>query len=579
MANNVFEQTVDREIYISSNQIACTIIEHLLPYTNAQNLERFQNAFAENFRPICSDKFASHILEKLVEISFLRAVSSIQIQNDTADTVKMAKKRKTTNDIAPNEKQYNLSETFDTNHIKKCSEFVVKISKFLLNNLEDFVWDQYGCHIIRTCILSLCGIFVFKRNDYISTADKQDINKIILPADKEIPLTIPDEWIDIIREYASRLQQWPHFAEFPYDELSSGLLQCLCIALRTVDKNALKHFGKKILNAAFIDPVEIEKDADDDDDKDKKTNENEVVIKLPKVFTSGCALRLLETMLCTAGQKLFTQLYAMLFVGRTAILSTDKSANFAIQKLLDNVKEKDDFESIFDELSSNVEELLRIGYTGVVNALCQACLRLCTKQGAFIQSLQSALHCAAPPERISKFTALTIQLKPYEIVMNNEKSASVFVHLHGSLILQAMLSFNKPIRLVQCLMETNANELCEIFSSPKGSHIVDAFLQSKTIGEKSREKFIKHLNGCYLEMAMSRHGSRAVEKLFDAGNDGQKIRIVKELAEKLNQLNSSPTGRLLNYKFRVDTYKLSPAQWKAAFNKENKAEKLFKDLI
>lgn len=570
MANNVFEQTVDREIYISSNQIACTIIEHLLPYTNSQNLERFQNAFAANLRPICSDKFASHILEKVVEISFLRAVSSIQKENDREKITKIGKKRKMTTDIV-NEKQYNLTEKFDVGHIEKCSEFVIKISKYLLNNLEDFVWDQYACHIIRTCILSLSGLFVFKRNNYISTAGNQDINKIILPAEKEIPLIIPDEWIDIIREYASRLQKWPHFPEFPYDELSSGLLQSLCIALRTVDKSAFKHFGKKILKLCFLDS-DVSKD-----DKDEKSDKNDELIKLPKVFTSNCALRLLEIILCTAEQKLFTKLYSTLFVGRISILSVDKSANYAVQKLLDNVKEKNDFESMFDELSSNVEELLRVGHTGVVSALCQTCLRVCTKQGAFIQSLQSALHCAKSPEKVSKFTKLTIQLKPYEIVMNNEKTN--FVHLHGSIMLQTMLHFNKPIRLVQCLMETNSNELAEIFCSQKGSHIVDAFLSSKTIGEKSREKFINHLNGSYLEMAMSKHGSRAVEKLFDASTDSQKIRIVKELAEKLNQLNSTPTGRLINYKFRVETYKLSPAQWKAAFNKENKAVKLFKDIM
>lgn len=69
MADNVLEQTVDKEIHTSSNQIACTIIEALLPFSNAENFERFQTTFAANFRPICSDKFSSHILEKLVAIS------------------------------------------------------------------------------------------------------------------------------------------------------------------------------------------------------------------------------------------------------------------------------------------------------------------------------------------------------------------------------------------------------------------------------------------------------------------------------------------------------------------------------
>lgn len=570
MANNVFEQTVDREIFISSNQIACTIIEHLLPYANAENLERFQNAFAASFRPICSDKFASHILEKMVEVSFLRAVASIQPQCDAKQTSPTAnKKRKLPTEI-PNEKQYNLTSTeFDADHQQKCTDFVEKISKFLLNNLEDFVFDAYGCHVMRTCILSLSGLFVFKRNDYVMTSEQRDVRNL-LPADKEIPLRVHDNWIEIIREYADRLQQWPHFDAFPYDELSSGLLQNLCLALRHLGRTDLKHFGKRILTSGFLAPIQPDDKKDDDHDMtiDK--------LQLPKVFTSACAIRLLETMLCAGGRKLFTQLYAMLFVGRLAVLSESRTANFAVQKLLDNVKEKADFEAMFDELSPHIEALLRIGYTGVVNALCQTCLRLCSKQGAFIQGLQSALHCASPPDRMSQFAMLTIRLKPYEVATAEK---SIFVHLHGSLILQAMLQFNKPIRLVQCLMEMQPSELAEIFNSPKGSHVADAFLQSKTIGEKSREKFIRHLDGYYLEMAMAKHGSRAVEQLFAAAADNQKVRIVKELAEKMNQLNCTPTGRLLNYKFRVDTYRLSPAQWKAAFGKEVKAEKLFKDIL
>lgn len=566
MANNVFEQTVDREIFISSNQIACTIIEHLLPYTSAENLERFQNAFAASFRPICSDKFASHILEKMVEISFLRAVASIQPQSDVEPTTPLNKKRKVSTEI-PNEKQYNLTvSAFDGGHRQKCTDFVEKTSKFLLNNLEDFVFDPYGCHVMRTCILSLSGLFVFKRNDYVMTSDQRDTRNI-LPADKEIPLSVHDIWIEIIREYVERLQRWPHFDEFPYAELSSGLLQNLCLALRHNGKSDLKHFGKRILTGGFLAVIQL--------DNDKKSDDNDNV-KLPKVFTSACAIRLLETMLCVGGRKLFTQLYAMLFVGRLAELGASKAANFSVQKLLDNVREKEDFEAMFDELSPQIEGLLRIGYTGVVNALCQACLRLCSKQGAFIQGMQLALHCASPPERVSKFAMLTVRLKPFEIATEEK---STFVHLHGSLILQAMLQFNKPIRLVQCLMEMQPNELAEIFGSPKGSHVADAFLQSKTIGEKSREKFIRHLDGYYVEMAMSRHGSRAVEQFFAAAADNQKVRIVKELAEKVNQLNSTPTGRLLNYKFRVDTYRLSPAQWKATFSKEGKAEKLFKDIL
>lgn len=571
-----------------------------MPYVDAETLERYHKTFSDNFRPICSDKFSSHILEKLIEVSFLRSVAGIQNSEDADNQNKSKKQRMAT---VPNEKEFNLSEPFSDIHRQNCTNFVIKSSKFLLNNLEDFVWDPYACHVIRTSLLSLAGIFVFKIKDFVASNQQRHT---ATTADKEKPLNVPNDWSEIIKEYAERLQAWPQFVDFPYDELSSGLLQSLCVALQHSDKSTLKHLGKKILNDSFIVDVEnVQTDVKDDKDdiKDDITagvrEDDRVVTSLPKVFTTEPSIRLLETLLMSAGPKLLTQIYVKLFSSRLIELSDMRSANFAVQKLLENIKVKEDFETIFDELAPNIENLLRT-HTGVVHALCQACLRLCAKQGPFVQSLQSALHCTMPKEKSDRFAVLTMKLKPYEVEVNDKSN---FVHLHGSLILQAMLHFNKPIKLVQSLLDTPSIELAELFCSPRGSHVVDAFLQSKFVGEKSREKFLKHMDGHYLDMAITKHGSRyvnyanfknyfmfhcqykeifpnrAVEALFQVAGDNQKTRIVKELAEKVNQLNGSPTGRLLNYKFRVDTYRLSPAQWKASFNKESKVEKLFKGIV
>lgn len=502
MANNVFEQTVDKEIHISSNQIACTILEHLMPYVDSVTLERFHKAFSDSFRPICSDKFSSHILEKLIEVSFLRSVGHLQSDEDAASESKSKKPR---TDSVPNEKDYNLTETFSDTHRQNCANFVIRSSKFLLNNLEDFVWDRYACHIIRTSLLSLAGVFVFKTKDFVASNQQQQRHQTTV--DKEKPLKVPDDWCDIIKEYAERLQAWPQFVDFPYDELSSGLLQHLCLALHHSDKTTLKHLGKKILNDSFIIEVEnaVEDVKDDKDDvKDDIQVNGEVKNNLPKVFTTEPSIRLLETLLVSAGPKLLTQIYVKLFSSRLVELSGMRSANFAVQKLLDNIKVKEDFETIFDELSPNIENLLRT-HTGVVHALAQACLRLCAKQGPFVQNLQAALHCTAPKEKSDRFAILTMKLKPYEVDANEKSN---FVHLHGSLILQAVLNFNKPIKLVQSLLDSPAIELAELFCSPRGSHIVDAFLQSKFVGEKSRERFLKHMDGHYLDMAITKHGSR-----------------------------------------------------------------------
>lgn len=601
MADNVLEQTVDKEIHTASNQIACTIIEALLPFSNAENFERFQTTFASNFRPICSDKFASHILEKLIAISMLRAVGADNPEDESSVTPQ-AKKRKTTE--IPSEREYNLKTQFSDEHRQVCREYVVKASKFLMNNLEDFVWDTYGSHIMRTCFDSLSGVFQIKKS-FIGGGPTESKS-----AASEKNLNVPDEWLEILQEYSKRLQAWPQFPDFPYNELSSGLVQSLCTALHTRDKSTVKHMGKRLLNEAFLptiaqseatdEKVDLDEEkydvegADDTENGAEQKSEEEkydgaadgessdkpadetIDKNMPSVFNSEAAIRCLENLIQISGPKLFTQIYAMLFCGRLVKLSTMRLTNFSVQKLLDRVKEKEEFEAIFDELENSIEQLLQIGHTGVVSSLAQACLRLCTRQGPFMKAIQSALDCVQPKEKSDKFAMLVLKLKPYKVAMEDKSN---FIHIHGAVILQAMLQFNKPIKLVQCILDTSNEVLTEIFCSPKGSHVVDAFMDSKAVGEKSRDKLIRHMNDCYLQMAISKHGSWAVEKLFNFANDGQKARIVKELSEKQNQLNSSPFGRLLNHKFHVDTYRLSPEQWRASFKKESKADRLFKDIL
>ena len=76
---------------------------------------------------------------------------------------------------------------------------------------------------------------------------------------------------------------------------------------------------------------------------------------------------------------------------------------------------------------------------------------------------------------------------------SSDGAAEVFVNLQGSLMIQEILCFNKPIKLVNSILATDAGKLAKVLSDPKGCHITDAFMKSTTIGEKSRESLIRNL--------------------------------------------------------------------------------------
>lgn len=604
MANNVFEQTVDQEIHLSSNQIVSKALESLIGFVDAAQLERFFEKFGDNLRPMCSDRFASHVLQKMLEIAFLRGLGQAAAKEQSdASTAVSAKRAKP--DAAQIEEQYNLETEFSHEHRENCQLFVLRISKFMLNNLEDFVWDACATHIMRSAILCLVGIHVPKIAFEKGGAELAKHRKLY---------TVPEEWHEVMKEFPQRLEMWPQFDDFPYQEHSSALLGVICLALSVVDKSMLKHFGKKILMQALLKP---EEDAEGDDEKkikieiddDDNDNDNEQhvaekttledtgeanaepEVKLPKVFHYQCAVILLETLLSVAGAKLLTQLYAMLFSGRIAYLAQQQQTNFAVQRLLQHIKEEGDFKAIFNELQPQTEQLLKMGYTGVVSALSGACLRLCTKQAQMIAALQNALHVTGDKEKSKWFFNCLVKLKPYELITADQ---SGFVHLHGSLITQHVLQFNKPIFLVNCILDLPPEQLSQVFNTPNGSHIVDAFMQSKFIGEKSRERLIRQLNGFYVDLAITRHGSRVLEQCFKAAQETQKLQMAKELSGKVNMMKGSPFGRLIYAKYRLDTYKLSPSQWQASLGQNQQqvekaetkkkrpaktASELFKDII
>ncbi|XP_017079413.1 nucleolar protein 9 [Drosophila eugracilis] len=560
MANNVFEQTHDQEIHLASNQIVSKALETLVGFVDDVQLERYFNKFGETLRPLCSDRFASHVLQKMVEIAFLRGVGKSAIQ-DSSDAGTSSKRAKP--DAAQVEEEYNLEADFSEDHREKCRQFVLRISKFMLNNLEDFVWDTCASHIMRTSILCLVGMHVPKIAFEKGGTDMAKHRKLY---------AVPDEWKEVMKEFPQRLEMWPHFADFPYQEHSSSLLGVICLALSVADKSVLKHFAKKILTIGLLKPNDDDEQKEDADTKieikideeeeaketEEGTEEKQTDSNLPKVFHHQCSVVLLETILGVAGSKLLTQLYAMLFRNRIAYLAQQQGTNFSIQRLLQHIKEVSDFESVFNELQPHVEELLKMGYTGVVSALSSACLRLGTKQVQMIAALQSALHVSGDKEKSKLFFNCLVKLKPFEIVGNDE---SGFVHLHGSLIAQHLLQFNKPIFLVNCILDLPATQLAQVFNTPNGSHIVDAFMQSKFIGEKSRERLIRQLDGFYVDLAITRHGSRVFEVCFKASQDAQKLRMAKELFSKTNMLKGSPHGQIIFKKYRLDTYKLSPSQW------------------
>ncbi|EFN81116.1 nucleolar protein 9 [Harpegnathos saltator] len=538
---NVYQETVGHEIEYAQNQVGSRVMDSLLKYANLETIERLIKAFMSSVRKLSSDRFASHVLQKIIMICADRGnrISDTSTTDKTATSKTSTETEDNTADVVV---QVKYSEKV------KYNDIVLQLSKYYINNMEEFVFDTYANHILRTVIECLAGL--------IEDADSEGNKKSMPCLTKRRPVI--QEYRDLLVQSCDRLQKWPQFLEFGQDEVTSGLVQCVLYSLNDIDLDLTSTIIKKISTQCF------------------KSEEDG---KLSNIFNAECSIRLLETCLIVATPKSFKKLYKMFFVGNLKHLCLTQITNFSVQKLLDYCTTKEEMEAIFDEVSEHFPEILKRGFTGILASAGNACLRLQTKQGAFVNAIIKLLECGTSTQDPMQLVPCTVILKSPTQLKSLPNDQQPPFSLHGSLIIQAMLHFNKPIKIVNSLLEMNNEELLRLFGDPKGSRILDAFMDSKYIGEKSREKLFKKLRGTWAELAKSTHGSRCLDKMWVWARPDHKISIMEELSAAGESLRSSKSGRIIYTKLNLPLFQRSKKDWSESQGKEEKIRALFANVI
>lgn len=525
--NNVYEQTIGHEIEYAQNQMGSRILDSLLKYANLETIQRLVTTFNPSLRLLSNDRFASHVLQKIVMVCADRGNKRIES---------------------------NAEQNVDGIEVKELevesyNSIVLKLSKYFINNIEEFVYDTYANHLLRTVIECLGGL--------IDKPESNDKKKMIF----DVRRPVIQEYKDLLSSTCNRLYKWPCFLEFGKDELTSGLLQSALYSLKDTFPTIVEEYVKKITNECF----KVEEDQ-----------------QLSNIFNTESSIRLLEVCLSVGNPKSFNDIYEKYFSGNLKQLSLTQNTNFGVQKLFDHCTVKEKFEQIFEEIHVHFSEIFQKGFTGILVSVANACLRLQVKQGAFVTELLKTLHCEVN-EKQHLIVTCVVSLKTFDQLENlkdkKEDDSKSLTSLHGSLIVQAILNFNKPIKMVNSLLETDVEDLVRLFEDPKGSRIVDAYMDSKYIGEKSREKLGKKLKGHWSRLARSTHGSRCLDRIWRSANTNQKTLIMEELVTAGESLRSSKSGQIMLNKLNVPLYARNKKDWMETLGKEEKTKALFANII
>lgn len=525
--NNVYEQTIGHEIEYAQNQMGSRILDSLLKYANLETIQRLVTTFNPSLRLLSNDRFASHVLQKIVMVCADRGNKRIE------------------SNAEQNVDGIEVKES----EVESYNSIVLKLSKYFINNIEEFVYDTYANHLLRTVIECLGGL--------IDKPESNDKKKMIF----DVRRPVIQEYKDLLSSTCNRLYKWPCFLEFGKDELTSGLLQSALYSLNDTFPTMVEEYVKKITNECF------------------KVGEDQ---QLSNIFNTESSIRLLEACLSVGNPKSFNDIYEKYFSGNLKQLSLTQNTNFGVQKLFDHCTVKEKFEQIFEEIHVHFSEIFQKGFTGILVSVANACLRLQVKQGAFVTELLKTLHCEVN-EKQHLIVTCVVSLKTFDQLENlkdkKEDDSKSLTSLHGSLIVQAILNFNKPIKMVNSLLETDVEDLVRLFEDPKGSRIVDAYMDSKYIGEKSREKLGKKLKGHWSRLARSTHGSRCLDRIWRSANTNQKTLIMEELAAAGESLRSTKSGQIMLNKLNVSLYARNKKDWMETLGKEEKTKALFANII
>lgn len=169
-ANNVYEQTIDHEVDYARNQIGSRVLETLMDFANFDTIERMIKAFQNDLRPMCSDRFASHVLQKLICVCTDRGSRTCENSTDLLQ-------------IKNDEKQ-------------KYNDMALKLCKYVINNMEEFAWDTYANHVLRTVFQCLRGVI-----------DKPDDKKRKFEHSLETARKVDQTFLDLLVESSKRMHK------------------------------------------------------------------------------------------------------------------------------------------------------------------------------------------------------------------------------------------------------------------------------------------------------------------------------------------------------------------------------------
>jgi len=543
--SNVFSSLKEECVVVSSNQTVSRILEYLFTHSLSKHLRPLFCKFCKDLALVVFDAFSSHVFQALIQ--YLPIMIQCE-ENDEKD-----------DDDASD----------DDMGIPQVKESMEQLCTFMESHLRDIMTHVYGSHVLRSLLEVLGGVPV--KSDIIRSrmSRNQSYKKVIGCGPK------PNKAAS--KEFSDNYNKW-------FETLSQKIIRLCNYEDHLNDKNYCPLLQSVLLILHKISPTQYEDTAATILEKTchlSTSDSNDIRNELPHVVQDEISSYLMELLISLTSISKFEDMYNSMFKGKLLYFSVHPYANYVLQRLLSCVPNKDLMQVILDDMSNYIEDILAVNHCGLITKLAEACQRTGTGEKQFVKVLMSAFHCFEPESKHIKIVPLIASFQTYEVFYKDEDHKCILnsVNIHGSLILQQLLQFSKPMKIVSSLLELSQSELIFMICDKCGSHIIDTFFQSPTVKEKHKDAFLKNLEGVFINIACNRNGSRCLENIWKSSTMQQKVMIAEDLCKHQERLEGDFIGRFILRNFALIKFKTRRKEWKGLQGMNSKKQELLQGIL
>ncbi|KAF7843691.1 pumilio-like protein 23 [Senna tora] len=316
--------------------------------------------------------------------------------------------------------------------------------------------------------------------------------------------------------------------------------------------------------------------------KENKTSDGNLMETLRKeelvnLLKEPAFSRLMEVVLEVSPEALYNEMFTKVFRNSLFELSSHQCGNFVIQSLISHSRNQDQLELIWEELGPNIEDLFKMGRSGVVAALIAASERLHVHEHKSCQVLAETVSSVdGPPKCIIPRLLFLDSYFTCEDKSNWSWRSGAKMHVIGSLILQTVFRFRSEYiqPYITSITSMEDKHVLETAKDAAGSRVIEAFLSSAASGKQKR-RLVTKLRGHFGEIVLHPSGSFAVETCFTASNLSLREAIVTELLAVKSELSKTKQGSYILRKLDVDGFASRPDHWRS---KQESKESTYKDF-